>query len=321
MMKFFLVFLIGILLLFNLNAQQKAKFACSFFGTDVGSSIMNGQGLSFSSNNQAVKVVDNILSPTGLKRNFIVQESNKVANACAVVHGEQRYILYNNEFMKMVENSTKTDWSSISIMAHEIGHHLNGHTIQAGGSRPDIELEADEFSGFVLYKMGASLQDAQKAISTLVSEEGSSTHPGKFQRLQAIQKGWAKASGQGSSNSAPNTSVKTNENTSSNNSIKLEENIDFRTNIKSTINGLFHKWDDRWSVDRYIDGSNTLSSVIKEGQDYKITGSFRVNRSMIFVSQVVTVSYTARFSASGVTSYEVLSLCYTDGSSGQSDCY
>ena len=28
-------------------------------------------------------------------------------------------------------------------VAHEIGHHLQGHTIQRGGSRPPIELEAD----------------------------------------------------------------------------------------------------------------------------------------------------------------------------------
>ncbi len=304
------------------KAPQKTKFACSFFGTDVSSSILNGQGLSFSSNNQAVAVVDNILLPTGLKRNFIVQESPKVANACAIVNGEQRYILYNNEFMKMVENSTRTDWASISIMAHEIGHHLNGHTLQSGGSRPSIELEADDFSGFVLFKLGASLQDAQKAISTLVSEEGSSAHPGKYERLQAIQKGWARASGQSSNvSSSSNTTASRPSTSTTNSSSRLEENVDFKNNIKTAINTKFHKWGDRWSVDRYIDDSATISSVTNSGGTYTISGKFRVNRSMIFVSQVVTVAYTAKVSATGVTSFEIESLCYNDTSDGQSDCY
>ena len=34
------------------------------------------------------------------------------------------------------------------------------HTLERGGSRPEIELEADEFSGFVLRKMGATLPQA-----------------------------------------------------------------------------------------------------------------------------------------------------------------
>ncbi len=176
-----------------LFSQTKPSFVCSFFGTDVGSNVKNGQINSFSSNAHAIQTVDRILLPTGLQRSFIIQESTEVANACAVNIGDKRYILYNNDFMKMVDNSTKTDWASISILAHEIGHHLNGHTLYNVGSRPNKELEADDFSGFVLHKLGASLQDAQKAISTLVSEEGSSTHHGKFARLAAIQKGWSRA--------------------------------------------------------------------------------------------------------------------------------
>ncbi|MCC7246531.1 MAG: hypothetical protein IT269_12690, partial [Saprospiraceae bacterium] len=115
-----------ILMLFGnfVFAQTKPSFVCSFFGTDVGSKVKNGQVNSFTSNSQAVQIVDKILAPTGLQRNFIVQESADVANACAVNIGDKRYILYNKEFIKMVDNSTRTDWASISIMAHEIGHHL-----------------------------------------------------------------------------------------------------------------------------------------------------------------------------------------------------
>ena len=300
--------------------QQKASFACSFFGTDVGANVLNGQGLSFSSNSEAERIIDKILLPTGLKRNFIIQQSNEVANAAAIVHGQNRYILYNNDFMKMVDNSTKTDWASVSILAHETGHHLNGHTLQAGGSRPDIELEADDFSGFVLYKLGASLQDAQKAMSTLASEQASSTHPGKFQRLQAIQKGWSRAASQ-SSNTTTSSSTSTNTSSNTSSSSTLESNIEFKGNIKSAINSKFHKWANRWSVDRYIDDTNSINSFTKEGNEYVIRGNFKVSRSLLFASQTVSVSYTAKVSATAISSFEIISLCYNDSSSGQSDCY
>lgn len=67
----------------------------------------------------------------------------------------------------------------MSILAHEIGHHLLGHTISIGSSNPQDELEADKFSGFVLYKMGASLNDAVQAIQLLGSDTDSKTHPSK----------------------------------------------------------------------------------------------------------------------------------------------
>ena len=73
------------------------------------------------------------------------------------------------------------------------GHHLQGHTLEHGGSRPTIELEADKFSGFVLYKLGATLEQAEIGMITLGSDRGSSTHPSRKARLAAIESGWAEA--------------------------------------------------------------------------------------------------------------------------------
>jgi hypothetical protein len=222
--------------------------------------------------------------------------------------------------MKMVDNSTKTDWASISILAHEIGHHLNGHTLDNLGSRPDKELEADDFSGFVMFKLGASLQDAQKAISTLVSEEGSSTHPGKFARLTAIQKGWSRAASQRTL--APNNQPKKESSTTPTTTTQnLESSTEFKSKVKAEINDMFNKWDDRWSVDTYIDESCSISSINKEGDYFKISGSFKVKRSLFFTSQIVTVQYDSKISATSINSFDVKSLCYTDGSAGMQDCY
>jgi len=143
----------------------------------------------------AVQRVHSIVNTVGLKQNFSIHSAN-VGNASALVNGSSRYILYNPRFMEQVRNAAGVDWTSYAILAHEVGHHLNGHTIQPGGSNPSIELEADEFSGFVLAKMGASLPDAQAAMKLIASPRTSKTHPARHLRLSAIEKGWRKGRGQ-----------------------------------------------------------------------------------------------------------------------------
>lgn len=144
-------------------------------------------------------MVAQIMKFTGLPQNFKVMEA-PVPNAAAVIMLDaqkipQRVIAFNRDFLNIVRSATGGNaWAPVSIMAHEIGHHLSGHTITPGGSQPPTELEADKFSGFVLYKMGATLDDAQKAMATLVAEgPDGATHPGRGKRLTAIKEGWVQA--------------------------------------------------------------------------------------------------------------------------------
>ncbi|MFT2011039.1 membrane-binding protein [Pontibacter sp. 13R65] len=140
-------------------------------------------------------IIAEINEVIGLKPRFEVRAAN-IENAAAVVYGGKRYILYNERFLASINNAVRTDWAGVSILAHEIGHHLNGHTLTGKGSNHADELEADEFSGFVLRKMGASLEEAQAAMSLLSEERNSSTHPGRSYRLAAISKGWRTADSQ-----------------------------------------------------------------------------------------------------------------------------
>ncbi|GAB2511393.1 TPM domain-containing protein [Lysobacter humi (ex Lee et al. 2017)] len=144
-------------------------------------------------------MVATIMRHTGLPQNFDVVEAN-VPNAAAVILLDEqklphRVIAFNRDFIDQVKQATQGNrWAPVSIMAHEIGHHLSGHTIMPGGSQPPTELEADKFSGFVLYKMGASLDDALKAMVALVPEgPDGATHPGRGKRVAAIQSGWREA--------------------------------------------------------------------------------------------------------------------------------
>ncbi len=169
---------------FNISLEN----SCNYFGGLAADSEV----YTFASNQDAEKTVDSILDYTGLTRNFQIAAAN-VDNAAAITEGAVRYILYNEDFMLRMKDTTRTDWAAYSIMAHEIGHHLQGHTLDGLGSRPEKELEADNYSGYVLGRMGASLTDAQKVMSLISSESGSQTHPAKSARLAAITNGWNKA--------------------------------------------------------------------------------------------------------------------------------
>ncbi len=164
--------------------ETELKKACNNFG--------------YSSNLEAEKVIDDILGNIGLYRNFIIKECPNISNAVAasVLSSSgylERYIIYDKQFLTRVKNTTNTDWGAISILAHEIGHHLNGHNLVSGITNYDAELQADEFSGFVLAKMGASLDESLRAINSFGSEENSETHPKKSNRIGAISRGWNKS--------------------------------------------------------------------------------------------------------------------------------
>ena len=141
-------------------------------------------------------VIREITEAVGLSARFELRATRDVDNAAAVVYNGRRFLLYNPDFLAAVNRAGHTDWAGISILAHEMGHHLNGHTLRAGGSQPQDELEADEFSGFVLRKLGAGLAQAQAALAAVADDGGSATHPGRTPRLAAIGQGWQRANGQ-----------------------------------------------------------------------------------------------------------------------------
>ncbi|WP_207492440.1 M48 family metalloprotease [Aridibaculum aurantiacum] len=155
-------------------------------------SYINTTVTSFTSAEDARHIIESIIAVIGLQPKFEIKEAN-IPNAAAVIYGSKRYILYNPKFVAALNKAAGNQWASVSILAHEIGHHLNGHTLEAGGSRPPIELEADEFSGFVLRKMGATLAEAQVAMKVAAGQRASHTHPAQADRLYAIAKGWNNA--------------------------------------------------------------------------------------------------------------------------------
>ncbi|MES3016408.1 MAG: M48 family metalloprotease [Bacteroidota bacterium] len=139
------------------------------------------------------------------QENFTLQEQNGINNAYATIIRNKRYIIYDNKFLTALDQYSNTKWASISVLAHEMGHHYRNHLVTGTGSTPAKELEADYFSGYALAKVGATLADATAAMAKISPIQGNASHPGRAQRVDAIQKGWYYAK---SINTSPATTAR-----------------------------------------------------------------------------------------------------------------
>jgi len=162
------------------------------------------QGNNFASERAADSALDDILNVIGASKRFVLQECSNINNAVALTMNGVRYIMYDPEFM--VSLSYGDEWSNKFILAHEVGHHINGHTVDvlAANSTNRVslstsriqELEADEFAGFVLGRLGASLSEALSGVQSLSDKDDSySTHPRRSKRIAAIKKGFNESGG------------------------------------------------------------------------------------------------------------------------------
>jgi Caspase domain len=147
---------------------------------------------------EARSVVEAIVRKTGTAMNFEVRAAPAVINAMAetqTVDGKQvRTILYNPAWMADLQRTVGSSWFNTSILAHEIGHHLNGHLDPDYGNHK-AELEADKYSGFILQKLGASREQAVLPMAMIGTDEPSATHPARAKRVEEVGRGWDDAAG------------------------------------------------------------------------------------------------------------------------------
>ena len=102
------------------------------------------QSNNFMSDTEAENALDKILDVIGASKNFILLPCDKINNAVATAYKGYRYILYDKQFMQQISYRTN-DWSNLAILAHEVGHHINGHSLDvllyAGGAVESKSLE------------------------------------------------------------------------------------------------------------------------------------------------------------------------------------
>jgi tetratricopeptide (TPR) repeat protein len=190
------------------------------------------QSSNFMSDSEAENALNKILNTIGASKNFVLTPCSNINNAAATSYKGIRYILYDTEFMQSI-NSKTNNWSSLAILAHEIGHHINGHaldiTMYLGGvveaeslaNQRKQELEADEFAGFVLARLGANLNSALAFTEIFIEKDDTyDTHPTKSKRVNAVRKGFNKAGGD---STLSNTNNAPTEYTQKNSNMSVEE--------------------------------------------------------------------------------------------------
>ena len=164
------------------------------------------QSNSFSSDAGAEDAVNKILSVIGTSEKPVLQACSNINNAVAVAYKGQRYILYDREFMTSLSKGVNKYWTNMFILAHEIGHHINGHSLdlllytnevvnpKSLEDKRKQELQADEFAGFVLGKLGSTINQMERILSNIppISDEKYSTHPSTSKRILAVRKGFNK---------------------------------------------------------------------------------------------------------------------------------
>jgi hypothetical protein len=163
---------------------------------------LTGIKRSFQSDADARQQLSNILLSVGLNwisDRIILRASadTPYAEAGINIKTHERFIFYNARFIQRLSQQTGDYWSLLYIFAHELGHHLAFH-VETAGRNHEFELEADYFAGFVLRKMGASLEQTEAAIVALAPEESTPTHPGRAERVQMLTIGWTDGGSQGS---------------------------------------------------------------------------------------------------------------------------
>lgn len=207
MRHFILIFRLSLLLTTATQAQN-------IFTYDNGHSVLPEDICDFTSDNsinsntEAEEAVDKLLRKLGIPRNFAVVQCPDIENAVAFISNEgDRYIICGNDFILRIRLNMDdldahlrgySDLSALSILLHQIGHHLSDHTFKGAADleqmRTDV-LEADRFSGYCMYKLGTELSHAQQAVHMVAKEhdDNRSSQPKLSRRLAAIEEGYMEA--------------------------------------------------------------------------------------------------------------------------------
>ncbi|MBI1342711.1 MAG: hypothetical protein GC171_07255 [Terrimonas sp.] len=179
---------------------RSASFSCNFFDHSTQYNPPPAEGVSDQDAERWMRgMINTITEKIGLQNRYFLKALKNYNNCSAICFsndiGQDRFIQFDRDFLESYQKKTNNKWFVFGVVAHEIGHHLNGHSLDGIGSRPHKELEADEFAGFIMQKMGAGLKEAQGIFSFLNETEGPPSHPIKKDRYEAVKRGWDKAAG------------------------------------------------------------------------------------------------------------------------------
>lgn len=151
------------------------------------------EAFAFEPTDTARELLRDILSRVGVPERAVEIRASDVATAVACLDPllGRRMILYNEDFLRRLTDESQSIWAARAILAHELGHHLNGDLHGGGGRRRrGEELEADTFAGHVLFSLGATRGEVADVFAALKEGEH---YPRSEARVAAATNGWLKA--------------------------------------------------------------------------------------------------------------------------------
>jgi hypothetical protein len=189
-----------IILMLHTQAFAQTNLGYSFNSNGTAATKLCPETKNAMTDGKVNELIDKVLAATNLKNRFIVLPCSNISNCQAIYYEGKPYILYNASFLEELKRMSFSEkdivvsnknWEALTVLTHEIGHHFNNHLNNPpqGVSSWQLELEADEFAGSVISRLGGSLKDAQSAYMN-EPNTGSYTHPSRSERLAAIAKGW-----------------------------------------------------------------------------------------------------------------------------------
>jgi len=143
----------------------------------------------FPADKQASALFEDLLGMSGKKGKLSIKAAN-VPEIAAAEKGEQRFLFYDpfviNEFLK----GRRKDWRVAAVIGHQIGHQASSHSFALEPRlRAEIELEADRFAGYLMFRLGAKLEDVETAVAGLPLK-GDASYPDPPARVAAFREGW-----------------------------------------------------------------------------------------------------------------------------------
>lgn len=136
----------------------------------------------------------------GVQHPFEVRATDSVIvrqNAAAILCADnQRYIVYDQQWVDSLGSVHGKVWPEYGVFAHEIGHHLLNHTLNQTGPCKERELAADQFAGYTLARMGATVDETLSGVSKLSPLVSDECHPDRCRRRVAMIQGYNMAASQ-----------------------------------------------------------------------------------------------------------------------------
>ena len=248
----------------------------------------------FSTEKEINEALDKILNVIGASKNFTLVPCDDISNALAVTFKGERFILYDGAFIRKLTQLTN-NWSSLFILAHEVGHHINGHTRdfllaavlddQSLEDRRKEELEADEFASFIVSKLGASYSQIEETIDLIASNESDlySTHPNYDKRIAAVKKGFDR--GYSDSGTSSSNTYYTNEN-STEHINKGEIKPNYKNPRKGVISASYGNWNSSktYPLENLVTYYETLGGQTDPFKKKELEG-FRPIQEVVAVTQ------------------------------------